>query len=121
MWRNGSLHAVSEVANEGTYISALHVESESRSVLPNSLRPHGLQPSRLLCPWDFPGKNAGVCCHFLLQGIFLTQGSNPGLLRCRQILYQLNYKGSDYTVEVTNRYKELDLIDSAWRAMDRGL
>ena len=93
----------------------------SHSVLPNSLRPHGLQPSRLLCPWDFPGKNAGVCCHFLLQGIFLTQGSNPGLLRCRQILYQLNYKGSDYTVEVTNRYKELDLIDSAWRAMDRGL
>ena len=39
----------------------------------------GLQPSRLLCPWDFPGKNTGVGCHFLLQGIFLMQGLNPGI------------------------------------------
>ena len=46
----------------------------------DSVRPHGLQPTRLLCPWDSPGKNAGVGCHFLLQGIFLTQGSNLGLL-----------------------------------------
>ena len=44
-----------------------------------------MQPSRLLCPWDFPGKNAGVGCQFLLQGAFLTQGSNPNLLYCRQI------------------------------------
>ena len=36
--------------------------------------------TRLLCPWHVPGKNTGVGCHFLLQGIFLTQGSNPGLL-----------------------------------------
>ena len=46
--------------------------------------------ARLLCPWGFPSKNTGVGCHFLLQGIFLTQGSNPHrlhLLRCRQILY----------------------------------
>ena len=42
--------------------------------------------TRLLCPWDFPGKNTGVGCHFLLQGIFPTQGSNPGLLHCRRIL-----------------------------------
>ena len=40
--------------------------------------------SRLLCPWDSPGKNTTVGCHFLLQGIFPTQGSNPGLLKCRQ-------------------------------------
>ena len=40
----------------------------------------GLQPSRVLCPWDFPGKNTGMGCHFLLQGIFPTQGSNPYLL-----------------------------------------
>ena len=45
-----------------------------------TLQSHGLQSTRLLCPWDFPGKNAGVGCHFLLQGIFLTQGSNPDLL-----------------------------------------
>ena len=43
---------------------------------PTVLSPHGLQPTRLLCPWGFPGKNAGVGCYFLLQGIFLTQGSN---------------------------------------------
>ena len=53
--------------------------------MPNSLRHHGLQPTRLLCPWDFPGKDTGVGCHFLLQGIFPTQGSNLGLLHCRQI------------------------------------
>ena len=40
------------------------------------LRPHGVQPASLLCPWDFPGKNTGVDCHFLFQGIFLTQGLN---------------------------------------------
>ena len=47
----------------------------------DSLRPYGLQPTRLLCPWDSPGKNTGVGCQFLLQGIFLTQGLNPHLLR----------------------------------------
>ena len=46
------------------------------SVVSDSLRPHGLCSSRLLCPWDSPGKNTGVGCHFLLQGVFLTQGSN---------------------------------------------
>ena len=40
---------------------------------PTLLQPHGLYPARLLCPWDFPGKNTGVGCHFLLQGIFLAQ------------------------------------------------
>ena len=70
-----------------------HSVSVSRSVVPDSLRPHGLQPTRLLCPWDFPGKVTGVGCHFLLQGIFPTQGSNPGFLHCRQILYSLSYKG----------------------------
>ena len=59
--------------------------------MPDSLWPHGLQPTRLPCPGDFPGKDTGVGCHFLLQGIFPIQGSNPGLLHCRQILYQLSY------------------------------
>ena len=66
----------------------------SHSVMSNSLQPHGLQPARFLCPWDFPGKNTEVGCHFLLQGIFPTQGSNPGLLHCRQILYCLSHQGS---------------------------
>ena len=47
-------------------------------------------PTRLLCPWDSPGKNTGVGCHFFLQGISPTQGSNLGLLYCRQILYHLS-------------------------------
>ena len=46
----------------------------------DSLRPYGLQPTRLLCPWDSPGKNTGVHCHALLQGIFPTQGLNLHLL-----------------------------------------
>ena len=45
------------------------------SVVSDSLRPHGLQPTRLLCPWDSPDKNTGVGCRALLQGIFPTQGS----------------------------------------------
>ena len=40
----------------------------------------GLQPTKLLCPWDFPSKNTKVCCRFLLQGIFPIQGSNLHLL-----------------------------------------
>ena len=55
---------------------------------------HGRWPARLLHPWDSPGKNTGVCCHSLLQGIFPTQGSNPGLPHCRQTLYHLNQQGS---------------------------
>ena len=52
---------------------------------------HGLQAARLLCLWDSSCKKT---CHSLLQGIFLTQGSNPGLLHHRQILYHLNQQGS---------------------------
>ena len=44
------------------------------------LQLHGLEPARLLCPWDSPGQNSEVGCHFLFQGIFTTQGSNLGLL-----------------------------------------
>ena len=46
----------------------------------DSLPPYRLQPAMLLCPWDSPGKNTGAGCHALLQGIFLTQGSNPHLV-----------------------------------------
>ena len=48
---------------------------------------------------DFPGKNTGVGYHALLQGIFPTQGLNPGLLHCGWILYQLSYKGSPRILE----------------------
>ena len=59
----------------------------SPSVVSDSLRPHRLQPARLLCPWDFTGKKTGVGCHFLLQQIFPTQGTNLRLLHGRWILY----------------------------------
>ena len=55
---------------------------------------HGLQPTRLLCPWDPPGKNTGVSLHSLLQGILPTQGSNLGLLHRRYILYQPSHQES---------------------------
>ena len=68
---------------------SMRVKSIKRacSVMSNSLQPYGLQPTRLLCLWDSPGKNTGVGCHALLQGIFLTQESNPHLL------YLLHYRG----------------------------
>ena len=53
-----------------------------------------LQPYGLGSPWDSPGQNTGVGSFSLLQGIFPTQGLNPGLPHYRQILYQLSYKGS---------------------------
>ena len=58
------------------------------------LRPHGLQPARFLCPWDFPGKNTRVGCHFLFQGIFLTQGLNPCLLHWQVNSLPLSHLGS---------------------------
>ena len=69
-------------------------ESERRSIVSNSLRPHGLYS-----PWNSPGQNTGVGSSSLLQGIFPTQGSNPGLLHCRQILYQLSHRGGPRILE----------------------
>ena len=61
-----------------------------------TLWPHGLQPTRLICAWNSPGKNTKVGGPSLLQGI-PTQGLNLGLPHCRQILYQLNHQGSPKT------------------------
>ena len=61
---------------------------------PTLFQPHGRWPSRVLFPQDSPGKNTGVGCHALLQGIFPTQGSNLRLLHCRRILYPLSHLGS---------------------------
>ena len=54
-------------------------------------------------PWDSPGQNTEVGSSSILQGIFPTQGSNPGLLHCSQILYQLSYKGSPEILGVTGK------------------
>ena len=58
------------------------------------LTPHGLQPARLLCPWDFPGKNTGEGCHFLLQGIFPILGLNLCLLLWQTDSLPLSLLGS---------------------------
>ena len=69
-------------------------ESESCSIVSYSLRPHGLYP------WNSPGQSTEVGSLSLLQGIFPTQGMNPGLPHCRWILYQLSHKGSPKTTGV---------------------
>ena len=58
---------------------------------------------RLFRPWDFPGKNTGMGCHFLLQEIFLTQGLNSGLPHCRYTLYRLSHR------EVKGKEKRKDI------------
>ena len=55
--------------------------------------------TKLLHPWDFLSKSTVVGCYFLLQGIFPTQGSNPGLPHCRQTLYHLSHQGSPRILE----------------------
>ena len=67
----------------------------SRLVMSDSLEPHGLQPARLICPWGVSRQEywSGLPCP--PPGIFLIQGSNPGFLHCRWILfYQLSHQGS---------------------------
>ena len=80
------------------WISVLHSAVLSRSVVSNSLWSHGLGPARLLCPWGFSRREywSGLPCPPL--GTFPTQGSNPGLPHCRQILYHLSQY---YTVVFT--------------------
>ena len=61
------------------------------SVKSSSLQSHGLKPTRLLRPWDSPGKNTEVGSHSFLKQLFLTQGSNPSPLHCRQIHCLLSF------------------------------
>ena len=104
----------------------IHVCMTVASVMSDFLGPRGLQPTRLLCLWDFPGKISGVSCHALLQGIFLTQGLNPHLLCllcCRWILHPLSDRGSPHThahahthagfyifFSITDYYKILSIV-----------
>ena len=85
-------------------------------------------PGSFLSPWDFPGKDAGVICHFLHQGIVPTQGLNLGLLYCRQILYQLSYQGRERDIKsscfiltlnrniMTSEFKELTFGAIPWKS-----
>ena len=93
-------------------------ESVSCSVMSDSLQSHGLQPARLLCPWDSPGKNTGVGSHFLLQGIFQIQGSNLGLLHCKQILYHRSHQGSSNPLQYSCLGNPMER--GAWQATVHG-
>ena len=85
-------------------------ESESRSVMSYSLQPHGLYSS-----WDSPGQNAGMGSLSLLLGIFPTQGSNPGLPHCKQILYHLSHQGSTRILECSSTpHPQLLLMKEVW-------
>ena len=90
-------------------------KSVSRSVVADSLQPHGLSPTRLLCPWDSSDKNTGAGSPSL-QGIFPTQGSNPGLLHWRQILYHLSHQGSPNTFN-----QVLNVCSKHFQMKDRAL
>ena len=70
-----------------------HIHTLSRSVISYSLWLHGYSP------WNSPDQNTGVGSVSHLQGIFLTQGSNPGLPQCRRILYQLSHQGNPRILE----------------------
>ena len=73
----------------------------------SSVVSNSLYSTRLLCPWGFSSQEYWSGSHFLLQGIFLTWGSNPGLQHCRQIPYHLSHEGSPhiYYIEYTMIYK----------------
>ena len=94
--------------NRWMYLISLACMLISHSVMSDSLQPRGLWPTRLRCPWNSPGENSGVGSHSLLQGIFLTQESNPGLYHCRQILYHLSHQGSPALIPI------LDCILNCW-------
>ena len=112
----------------------------SHTIVSDSSRFHGLQPVPLLCPWNSPGQNTGVGCHFLLQvatffsrlpfpspGIFPTRGLNLDLLHCRQILYQLFtsslpalHKNSEVGKESTCNVGDLSSIPELERSSGEG-
>ena len=85
-------HVYCNISDDFSYLS--HGCVLSRSQVQLFATHHVLQPARLLCLWDFPGKDTGVGCHFLLQEVFLTQGSKPGLLHYRGIIYHLSHRES---------------------------
>ena len=86
-WSQHWIHLTPEIFNLTDKV--LRDQKESCSVVYDSLWAQGLYS-----PWSSPGQNTGGGSLSLLQGVFPTQGLNPGLLHCRQILYQLSHKGS---------------------------
>ena len=96
------------------WTSCLHCELSSWVTLKECLTlldPVDYSLPRILCPWNFPGKNTGVGCHFLPQGIFLTQGSNPSLL------HLLHWQVYSFTTEPPGKlFKSQGRLKSHWVA-----
>ena len=90
------------------------------SVVSDYVRPYGLQPARLLCPSNSPGKSTGVGCYALLQGIVLTWGLNPGLLHCTQILYHLNHQGNPDYRHISIQKDQLSYASNAAKYVAEG-
>ena len=112
-WQSNS--SDSKLPLQGTWVQYLVEELRScmlccavlcHLVVSDSSRPHGLQPTRLLCPRDSPGKNTGEGSHVLLQGIFPTQGSNACLPHCRQIRYRLSRQKALYAMQHSSEKKK---------------
>ena len=87
----------------------------SRSVVSDSFWPHGLCPTRLLHPWDFPGKSTEVGRHFPLQGILPTQGLNPDLPHCRQMLYWATREAP----VMWQKKKKCPQMEVKWKSLSR--
>ena len=77
-----------------------------------------MEPARLLCSWNFPGKNTGVGIHSLLQGIFSTQGSNPNLLHWQADSLPLSHHGSSFLQHfVVQSLSHVQLFVTPWTAV----
>ena len=103
------LWTTAEGSRQGRSAHLPDSENESCSVVSDSLQPHGLYN-----PWNSPGQNTGVGSRSLLQGIFSTQESNPGILYCRWILYQLSHQGSPtYLIGALDREEANDPLKAS--------
>ena len=84
VWQRNILYSKNTLSKRYVLFCIVHTSLPmlllfSCSVVSDSMIPWTVPNQALLCPWDFPGKNTGMGCHFLLQGIFPTEGSNPHL------------------------------------------
>ena len=97
-----------------TLVKALYACMCVQLVMSDSLWPPGLYPARLLCPWDSPGKNTGVGCHSLLQGIFPIQGSNSCHLHWLADSSPLNHLGSPFSYEAPSELRFIKVVKALW-------
>ena len=95
-WRHSCQHGICFFMEKQQWLKFM---KKWKVKVSDSLQPHERYPIMLLCPWNFPGKNTEMGCHFLLQGILPTQGSNLDVLHYRQIINLLNYQEGPWRVD----------------------